>query len=135
MCTTLFQASSRNAWLLCSLLGRVGRVWLGAAKADPKERLDTWQRVARAMRNFFTDSHVKFDNSVHVYMIDRYIVLLSVFACLLVLVLACSFSFPFPGVLENRFVDSGRWAYRFRIITAMGFNCPLVRHHPPSFVL
>lgn len=58
----------------------------------------------------------------------RYFLLLSTLSCLITLVLASSFTFAFPGVLQQPFVDPDTWAYRFRIVTMLGFNLPMVRH-------
>ena len=43
--------------------------------------------------------------------------------------LASSFTFAFPGVLQQPFVDPDTWGYRFRIVTMLGFNLPMVRPH------
>lgn len=78
------------------------------------------------MRRLFFDTYVQFTDSVAVYLVDQYFLLAATWCSLLTLVLASSFTFAYPGVLQQPFVDPSTWGYRFRIITLLGFNVPMV---------
>lgn len=78
------------------------------------------------VRQLFTDTYAHFSDSVTVYLIDQYLLLTATICCLVTLVLASDFTFAFPGVLQQPFVDPSTWAYRFRVITMLGLNLPIV---------
>lgn len=77
-------------------------------------------------RRLMSDSFSTFTDAVVVHLCDQYLLLWSVWACLVTLTLASNFTFVLPGVLQQPFVDDARWAFRFRVVTVLGFNLPMV---------
>lgn len=73
----------------------------------------------------FRDNAATFKDPVMVYLCDVYLQFATVQCSLIALLLVCDWSFVFSTVHQIPFITDDSWAYRFRVITVLGFNLPL----------
>jgi len=68
----------------------------------------------------------KYKNLGVVYLLRHYLVLMTIFACMVLFTLGGTYTFVLPYVFEIKFIDENIWAFRFRVLTVQFMTIPLI---------